>query len=235
MRLASVRLTLGLLVGGILAEMDFFVLKEKQRMVRECFSESFGLRVHRAISWLGRAERETDDLDLRFILMWIAFNAAYAQERISEANGERAEFRSFFEKLVMSDFSNSIYQLIWMRYSNEIRILLDNRYVFSPFWQHMNGVAGYENWEERFVSSKRRTATALSQKDTATILEILFDRLYMLRNQLVHGGATWNSSVNRDQVRDGAAILSSLLPVFVDLMMDNHSLDWGPAHYPVVE
>lgn len=172
---------------------------------------------------------------MRFILLWIAFNAAYAQERISEANGERAEFRSFFEKLVTSDSNNSIYRLIWMRYSNEIRILLDNRYVFSPFWQHMNGVTGYEDWEDRFASSKRLTSTALSQKDTATILEILFDRLYMLRNQLVHGGATWNSSVNRDQVRDGASILSSLLPVFVDLMMDNHSLDWGPAHYPVVE
>lgn len=215
--------------------MEFYFLKEKQRMVRECFSEPFGLRVHRAISWLGRAEQETEDQDLRFILMWISFNAAYAQERIGEANSERAEFRSFFEKLVAADSADSIYQLIWMRYSNEIRMLLDNRYVFSPFWQHMNGVAGYEDWEDRFASSKRRTAAALSQKATATILEILFDRLYMLRNQLVHGGATWNSSVNRDQVRDGAAILSSLLPVFVDLMMDNHSLDWGPAHYPVVE
>lgn len=28
------------------------------------------------------------------------------------------------------------------------------------------------------------------------ILSILFDRLYVLRNQLVHGGATWNSDVN---------------------------------------
>ena len=50
---------------------------------------------------------------------------------------------------------------------------------------------------------------------------MVFDRLYVLRNQLVHGGATWNSSVNRAQVRDGAAILGFLLPVFVDLMMDN--------------
>ncbi|WP_425067816.1 hypothetical protein [Reyranella sp.] len=38
----------------------------------------------------------------------------------------------------------------------------------------------------------------------------ILDRLYVLRNQLLHGGATWNSSVNRSQVRDGAAVLSRL-------------------------
>jgi hypothetical protein len=51
---------------------------------------------------------------------------------------------------------------------------------------------------------------------------------------LVHGGATWNSGVNRAQVRDGAAILGFLLPVFVDLMMDNPTVDWGRPFYPVV-
>lgn len=36
--------------------------------------------MHRALSWLNRAEREPDDYDARFIFLWIAFNAAYAQE-----------------------------------------------------------------------------------------------------------------------------------------------------------
>jgi hypothetical protein len=51
----------------------------------------------------------------------------------------------------------------------------------------------------------------------------------------VHGGATWNSGVNRAQVRDGAALLAFLIPLFVDLMMDNTGTPWGKAHYPVVE
>ena len=63
----------------------------------------------------------------------------------------------------------------------------------------------------------------------------MFDRLYVLRNQLVHGGATWNSRVNRDQVCDGAAILAFLMPVFVDVMMDNPGEDWGRPFYPVVQ
>lgn len=211
------------------------MLKEKQRAQRGGFSEVFGLRIHRAISWIGRAEVEAEDSDLHFILMWIAFNAAYAQERLSEPVGERDDFRAFFEKLVAGDADSRIYQTIWKRYSQEIRLLLDNQYVFSPFWQHHNGVAGYENWKERFAAAKTKTAKALGSRDTVTILEILFDRLYMLRNQMVHGGATWNSKVNRDQVRDSAAILSTLLPIFIDIMMDNHSVNWGPVHYPVVE
>ncbi|MCA2008623.1 hypothetical protein [Tritonibacter mobilis] len=63
---------------------------------------------------------------------------------------------------------------------------------------------------------------------------MLFDRLYVLRNQLIHGGATWNSSVNRDQLRDGVAILSVLMPVMIDIMMDNANEEWGKPFYPVV-
>ena len=68
-----------------------------------------------------------------------------------------------------------------------------------------------------------------------TILSMLFDRLYVLRNQMMHGGATWNSAVNRDQLHDGAAILGSFLPVMIDLMMDAPDQDWGAPMYPVVE
>ena len=41
-------------------------LKAKQRALREGFPETMGLRVHRSISWIGRAEAARDD-DARFI------------------------------------------------------------------------------------------------------------------------------------------------------------------------
>lgn len=67
------------------------------------------------------------------------------------------------------------------------------------------------------------------------VLSILFDRLYVLRNQIIHGGSTWDSAANRNQVRDGAALLSCLLPVFIDLMMDHPDTEWAMPMYPVVE
>lgn len=49
------------------------------------FTPAFDLRLYRAISWLKKAE-STEDLDIRFISLWIAFNAAYAKEQIGRAH-----------------------------------------------------------------------------------------------------------------------------------------------------
>lgn len=114
-------------------------------------------------------------------------------------------------------------------------MLMENRFVFNPFWQHQNGIDGFEDWEERFRPSSRSFAHAFQAGNSVRVLSFVFDRLYVLRNQLAHGGSTWNSGVNRAQVRDGAAILGFLLPVFVDLMMDNPKEDWGRPFYLVVE
>ena len=212
----------------------FQILKDKQRAIRHDFPDGLALRVHRAISWLGRAEAEHDDDDLRFILLWVGFNSAYASEVKSEIIGERGIFGAFFETLVALDADRRIYNAVWQRFSQEIRLLLSNKYVFQPFWNHHNGMPGHENWADRLASSQRSIAAAMGKQDTARILSLMFDRLYVLRNQLVHGGATWNSKVNRDQVRDGAAVLGFLLPVFINIMMDNSGHNWGLPFYPVV-
>ena len=209
-------------------------LKVKQRARRAGFPEPLSLRVHRAISWLGRAEAETSDADVRFILLWIGFNAAYASDIDADSTSERGSFKAFFDTLVGLDPSHRIYDAVWERFSQEIRLLLANKYVFAPFWHHQNGLPGHADWEKRLEASQRLCGEAMKTFDTARILSIVFDRLYVLRNQLVHGGATWNGSVNRGQVRDGAAVLGWMLPIFIDIMMDNPDRDWGRPFYPVV-
>ncbi|MBS1055083.1 hypothetical protein [Gluconobacter kondonii] len=135
----------------------------------------------------------------------------------------------------MHDREGRIYNALWQRFSGPVRMLMNNRYVFSPFWQYHNGIDGVADWEERFRTASRSFAIAFQTGDTVRVLKFVFDRLYVLRNQLVHGGATWNSGINRNQVRDGAAILAFLMPVFVELMMDNPQEDWGLPFYPVVK
>jgi len=51
------------------------------------------MRTHRALTWLHRAEQEPRDQDARFVFLWIAFNAAYANE-ISDRRdfSERRQF-----------------------------------------------------------------------------------------------------------------------------------------------
>ncbi len=217
-------------------ELRYAPLKARHREIRETFPPNLDLRVHRALSWLDRAEQAGDDHDAAFIFYWIAFNAAYADELTDRhQDNERSVFDAFFRQLQALDVEHRIYDVIWERFPQAIRQLLHNRYVFAPFWKHHNGESGYADWEERFARSQRRTAKALADQDTRTILSTLFDRLYVLRNQLVHGGATWGSKVNRDQVRDGASIMSFLVPVFIELMMAHPEVSWGEPYYPVVE
>lgn len=212
---------------------DFAALKARQRALRENWPQPFALRIHRAVSWVGRAERETEDRAATFLFLWIAFNAAYGGERTEP--GERDAFGRFIERLTVLDAPGKLYSLVWTTFPGPIRLFLENRYVFAPFWRFQHGDPDADDWEARYEFARRRFHTALRDKDTVLILSMLFDRLYVLRNQLIHGGSTWNSGTNRDQLRDGAAILASFVPVMVDLMMDAPNNDWGVPMYPVVE
>jgi hypothetical protein len=134
---------------------QFQGLKDKQRAMRDGFPDGLALRVHRALSWLGRAESEHDDDDIRFILLWVGFNSAYAFDVSAELASERGVFRSFFETLVFLDGDRRIYNAVWQRFSQEIRLLLSNKYVYQPFWNHHNGVPGYDDWADKLASSQR--------------------------------------------------------------------------------
>lgn len=214
----------------------FAALKDKHRALRDGWPQPLSLRVHRALSWLGRAEREDDDADIRFLLLWIGFNAAYSGHLGNDIGSpEQDAFRAYFRSLVELDRARRINDAIWNRFSQEVRLFLNNRFVFRRFWDFHNGDPAAADWEAELARESKRAGEAVLRSDTARVLAILFDRLYVLRNQLVHGGATWNSAANRAQIRDGARILGWLLPVFIDLMMDNPAKDWGPPRYPMVE
>lgn len=215
--------------------MDFKSLKSKQREIRNEFSDNLGLRVHRALSWLEKSEQCNDDQDSQLIFLWIAFNAAYAQDTEVLRHTESEAFSLFIAKLVELDESNKLYNLIWAEFSSSVRVLLDNQYVYQPFWDYQNGKLTEQEWKERFAKAKVAANNALSSKRTDLLVAIILQRLYTLRNQLIHGGATWQSSANRSQIRDGVAFLSKLVPIIVDIMMDNPQVLWGSANYPVVK
>ena len=213
-------------------------LKDQHRALRDGTPQSFNLRVHRALSWLGRAEAEhaRDDPDGAFIFYWIAFNAAYAGE-ISEASppSERAAIRAFFELLIEADADGAIYRILWDQYSGPVRVLLENLFVFAPFWREKANPGACPDWEERFARSRQAAFSALGRNDCQRVLEIVFDRLYVLRNQLVHGGATWASSANRAQVEDGARLMGALMPAILESMLAAPHVEWGEPLYPVAE
>ncbi|OTG94196.1 HEPN domain-containing protein [Acinetobacter sp. ANC 3832] len=197
-------------------------------------SDQFNLRIHRGLSWLKKSVELDNDLDLKFIGLWVSFNAIYAQDL--GVIQDRQSFRQFLTVICRADDEHKIYNIIWEKFSQPIRLLLDNPYVFQSFWDYQNKKVSELAWKEDFNKEKNKVSRALQEKDTVDILFVIFNRLYTLRNQIMHGGATYNSSVNRKQLQDACNILSALLPVFIYVLLENaKTLDLGMPFYPVVQ
>ncbi|QLE07546.1 hypothetical protein HYD28_00385 [Pseudoalteromonas shioyasakiensis] len=214
--------------------MEYCDLKDKQKQVRESFSDNLALRVHRSLSWLNKSE-QCDDLDSQFIFLWVSFNAAYAQDTECLSINETQSFTLFLEKLNSLDKQKRIYNLLWHEFPNSIRVLLNNKFVFQPFWSFHNGYITEQEFKSKFSEAKKFANFALANNETDKLASIVLQRLYTLRNQLMHGGATWNSSANREQLKDGVQFLSQLVPFIIDIMMDNSKELWGEAYYPLVD
>lgn len=208
-------------------------LKKRLKELDEGCPESTRIRLHRSISWLARAEVEATDHDARFIFLWIAFNAAYASEFGPDGSAREA-LKAFFARLLALDADRRIAAVLLTQFSGPIRTMIANRFVFEPFWKAMREHDSSDRWETLFAASSRTATRAVLEGRTDRVLSVVFDRLYVLRNQLVHGGATWNSRVNRAQVKDGANILMALIPVMLDVMLEHPTAGFGDIMFPVL-
>jgi len=210
-------------------------LKQRQRAERDRHGENLGVRVHRALSWLERAEKCDDD-DGRMIFLWVAFNAAYANELGSDHRVCEARLVYNFIKLLCSlDEQNRLEKLTWDEFPRSIRLLLNNKFIFQPYWNFLNREISAEEWRRRFANAKARANQALGRRDTARVLDLVLSRIYTLRNQLIHGGATWNSRVNRRQVNDATRFMADFVPIVTEIMLDHPDRLWGDPCYPVIK
>lgn len=207
------------------------LLKEKLRQAG--LEEELRTRLHRAISWLLCAESQADEPDIQFLSLWISFNSCYAIELTeAESRSEREKFKQFISTLVRHDEGGKIFSLLWNKFGGPVRLLIDNHYIFKPFWDFQRGEI--PEWESVFERYNTEAMNCLSANKVDGLLHIILDRLYVLRNQIFHGGATFRSQVNRQQVKDGNAILSMLMPILISIIMDHPEEDWGRLMYPVV-
>ena len=220
--------------------------------------ENLQLRVYRAARWVEQAEKAASD-DTAFIFYWIAFNAAYAEGRSSRSQRqqEQQRFRWYFCAIVNLDEDRAIQCTIKQELSNKVMDILGNQYLFQPFWNHVHhGEQKDKDWKREFEKDQEEVQDALDaitnrkgknigkeslEQSTVTILSKVFTRLYVFRNQLMHGGATPGGRLNRKQVEDGKAIMAYLLPQFISLMWTNIDLIaatadewWGRPPYPPV-
>ena len=211
-------------------------------------------RMRRAESWLERSEKAASDLRNarsdyekaglyceQFVFLWIAFNAAYGYELIGENVDdddpkEWKKFSDFLEKILSQDKERAIETIIRKQYAGPIRILLENRYVFDKFWKRVRGSSRGTNWSKCFEDSRANSLRALQDGRIHDVLEVVFSRLYVLRNQIFHGGAMFAKGWGMAQVRDGSRIMAAVVPRILEIMQsdieDNPESDWGKVAYP---
>lgn len=94
---------------------------------------------------------EPADADARFLFLWIAFNAAYARE-IPERDrfSDRRVRMNFLRELIAADEEGLLYAAVWRHFPRSIRVFLDNKYVFQPFWDFQTGRITEDEWESKF-------------------------------------------------------------------------------------
>ena len=195
-------------------------------------SEILAIRIHRAISWLKSAEKQEGNLDMKFISLWVSFNACYAVDINGlSSKSEKAKLRDFTSSLV-EFYRTRLYNLFWEKFSGPVKVLIENKFVFEKFWEYTRGES--DDYEFAFNKSITAASNCLSKQNIEGLLEIVLERLYTLRNQLIHGGATYNSKLNRAQLRDACNIMQLLVPIIIDIMLENGEHNWGEIAYPVI-
>ena len=176
-----------------------------------------------------------------YIFLWISFNAAYGQDPLGGDDHDLTEsdqFNEFLRKILERDINDSIRTVLLGLYPVPIRDFMRNHYVFQPFWKQVRNPSIHRDWRRQIRNRNLRIFEVLNsgQVDDNVLSEI-FSRLYQLRNQIFHGGATFAAGKGRSQVRDGSRIMARLVPVILNIMQreigENPDTKlWGAVAYP---
>ncbi|OTG75612.1 hypothetical protein B9T23_10465 [Acinetobacter terrae] len=210
------------------------LLEEIYKSYKAQNSAHFNLRIHRGLGWFKKALELDQDLDFKFISLWISFHAIYADE--GDIILAPAKLHQFLETLCQKDLDQKINHIIWEKYSQPIRSLLDNSYVDQSFWDYRNQKISLESCQAALESQKQRIQDALQERNSVEILKMIFHRLYTLHHQLMHGGITYHSSLNHKSFEESCRILAVLLPVFICILLENaKALDLNKPFYPAVQ
>ena len=199
-------------------------------------------RIRRANSWIKRSKRSRKGSVERFIFLWISLNSSYGVER--SAKKKEIKLVSDFlkialekEKVANSNDKARLEEIFGFK-KELIETILENPCISEQFWDYVHGRnnAG-EEWLGRFRQENEDILTAWKNRDLDSFLPPIFSRLYILRNQVMHGGVTHPHNAGERQIKHGTALLDFLIPRLVKIMkkdIEKHpsSRSWGEVEYP---
>ena len=146
----------------ILRQLNHQTLKTHHRQTRENFPQSLSLRVHRALSWLNRAEQEPETATPDSSSYGSpSTQPTQTTSSIARISPNEKSSKTSSAALIDRDADKLLYELVWDQFSGAIRLLIDNQYVFQPFWDYHNGRTTEEQWQQAFQNSKAAALRAI--------------------------------------------------------------------------
>ena len=195
-------------------------------------TEAFNLRIQRGLSWLKKANDLHNDLDLQYISLWVSLNAVYAQDAAPFEQG----LQSFLQMLFQKDAEGKLERIVWEKFSQPVQALLNQNHLHQDFWDFQNKKMTLARCQAGLAQEKRDCREAMTRRDTGALLTLLFGRLKALHHQLVQGGVSYGSAMNRKYLQDSCNVLGALMPVIILLLLENaQAMDLGNPFYPSVQ
>lgn len=203
---------------------------------------SLSIRIHRSCSWLRRAQEAArtsgaDSLDDQLVLLWIAFNSLYGvwDDDENHPMGDIESVRNFL--LIMLELDrHDTYGKLLQRERKLAERLFDNMYLDHYFWRGLNeGEGDDETWKNMPQKGRRYLDDGRAE---LALDRLLIFRVYQIRCQLVHGGATHGSKLNRQSVADCGRLLHQVLDCTLRIIIeraDDLKEKLGRICYPPVE
>lgn len=194
-------------------------------------------RLKRADSWIqATAALRPEQLHESFIFLYIAFNCLYGQRQYEGDETQIGkDLAEFFKKVrVMSDRDvdngGAILKRALAAAHRDGAILIRDKFLSNRYWRGGSSVALQKqlNKEESLVEEQ----FTLGSYDM--FLDLTFRRISVLRNQIMHGCATYGArSYGQASLTKGLHFLKVMVPAFYELTKQyGHEVQWDPVPYP---
>ena len=155
---------------------------------------------------------------------------------LKEEPSDREKFGDFLhliaernQQIAKSTKDNLLLDLI-RAHTDELRQIIESRFLLHDFWVAEYFSKRKDKWLKRKWEKKRKNETDRLNKALdnlcsdegriGTVLELAFGRIYTLRNQIVHGGASWRDKYNRSSLQICNSVLDPFLRAILKIMLD---------------
>jgi hypothetical protein len=209
--------------------------KERCKATSNVF-QNWQIRVHRSLSWSARAATLAESHpEAEVLYLWIAFNSLYGMWD-AERNTPGVDFearRGFIHTFAKADKAAT--EAFVRSMKPTIKKLLGSPYLSSVFWRDPSAPMA----EKLATAEVYRLDSLLKPGDSAGhthLLDLVFDRVYVFRGQLVHGASTGGSKLNRPTLIASIEWLRKAVPFMQQLAIEYgcHD-DWPELCYPPID